>query len=321
LAFELQRDEPLHEAIRRIATERLALAVEELKGGGDADATVHNVRKRLKELRSVLRLVRRGMNRRTFDRDNRTLRNLGRPLSALRDATVMVETVAALAGRHRGAVPSLALVRLREALTNRRDEIYRQFVGDGRHFANLAGKFGQMQNRIDRWGDAVDGWETLSAGLHRAYRRGQNAMTVARHSDDVEDWHEWRKRAKDLRYQLEIIRPMDPKVMELLATQAKDLSDLLGEDHDLAVLHHLMEETYGALLPPGRCTAIVKLIAAGRAMRERKALNIGSRVYAAKPDRFLKSMDTCWVRWRQSPMILAAKEKKAQGLQSLGLGG
>jgi CHAD domain-containing protein len=316
VAFELQKHEPLGEGIRRMAAEQLALAVGELTGGGDPDQTVHNVRKRLKELRAILRLVRGGLDRRVFDRDNRALRDAARPLSESRDATVMVETVDML-GRHaRRAVPPLAIARLHETLANRRDGIQRRIVGDGRHFAKLAKQLASMEERVARWGAGSLRWDTLAGGLHRVYRNGRNAMAAARGSEDVEDWHEWRKRAKDFRYQLEMLTPIDPTWIGPLAVQAKELGDLLGEDHDFAVLHDLVAETYRDLLPPNQCAAVVKLIQAQRATRERKALKIGDLLYAGKPDRFVKCLGDRWDKWWRSSAN-GAKQKKAQGFLSV----
>ena len=54
-------------------------------------------------------------------------------------------------------------------------------------------------------------------------------------------WHDWRKRAKDVWYQLRLLQDTWPDVMKAMAGQASQLSDLLGDDHDLAVLSTKLE--------------------------------------------------------------------------------
>ena len=64
------------------------------------------------------------------------------------------------------------------------------------------------------------------------------ARRLAAAADDptVEDLHEWRKQAKYLWNQLQVLEPLWPAVMEELANQAHELGRLLGDDHALAVL-------------------------------------------------------------------------------------
>jgi hypothetical protein len=58
VAFRLEPGEPAPDAIRRIAAELVADAVEGLTGGGDRGRAVHGARTSCKRLRAVLRLVR-----------------------------------------------------------------------------------------------------------------------------------------------------------------------------------------------------------------------------------------------------------------------
>src|ERR687888_223363 len=48
--------------------------------------------------------------------------------------------------------------------------------------------------------------------------------------------HEWRKRSKDLWYHLRLLRDGRREVLAPAADRAHELSDLLGDHHDLAVL-------------------------------------------------------------------------------------
>lgn len=52
----------------------------------------------------------------------------------------------------------------------------------------------------------------------------------------VETLHEWRKRAKDLRYVMELLELMWPEMIHPRAGEVERLESDLGEDHDLAML-------------------------------------------------------------------------------------
>ena len=65
---------------------------------------------------------------------------------------------------------------------------------------------------------------------------------MAEATRDVSDntLHEWRKRAKDLRYQLQFLCKAWPGVIDAAVAEAHDLGDILGDDHDLALLRQLL---------------------------------------------------------------------------------
>lgn len=70
--------------------------------------------------------------------------------------------------------------------------------------------------------------------------------------------------------------------MKKLAGRAHDLSDLTGEDHDLAVLLAVARQRTG-VLEPGELDLLALLVERRRARLQRKALKCGKRVYARKP--------------------------------------
>jgi hypothetical protein len=95
MAFELEKDETARKGIRRIACNRIEKALEAIGGKSSSmsDHAVHEVRKRFKEIRGVLRLVRDEIGEKTFNRENQIFRDAGRPLSKLRDAKVMIDSL------------------------------------------------------------------------------------------------------------------------------------------------------------------------------------------------------------------------------------
>jgi CHAD domain-containing protein len=122
----------------------------------------------------------------------------------------------------------------------------------------------------------------LTPGFERIYRRGRRALRDARTNTDTEHLHELRKRAKDLWHAAQVLRPAAPKQMKKLARAAHALSDVVGEDHDLAVLLDAARERSDALRP-GELSLLDALVGRRRARLQRRALARGRRVYARKP--------------------------------------
>ena len=122
----------------------------------------------------------------------------------------------------------------------------------------------------------------LEPGFERIYRRGRRALKAARADPSTENLHELRKRAKDLWHAAQILRPAAPKPMKQLARRAHALSDVTGDDHDLAVLRAAARERH-ATLAPGELALLEGLVARRRRRLRRKALAQGRRLYARKP--------------------------------------
>ena len=122
----------------------------------------------------------------------------------------------------------------------------------------------------------------LEPGFERIYRRGRRALKAARRDTSTENLHELRKRAKDLWHAAQILRLAAPKKMKRLARHAHRLSDVVGADHDLAVLRAAARERQETLAS-GELALLDGLIGRRREQLRRKALKRARRLYARKP--------------------------------------
>src|SRR5919201_1891793 len=117
-AYRLRSGEFVPDGMRRIARGQLDAGIEELEGQPNRklDQAVHETRKRLKRLRASLRLERFGIGDEIYRRENAAFRDLGRRLSAPRDAMVLIETLDALRDRFSDELPQDQLDPLRDRL-------------------------------------------------------------------------------------------------------------------------------------------------------------------------------------------------------------
>ena len=125
MPYEILHSESACDAVRRIASEQLERAVEELGIGegdadADADANVHSVRKRMKKLRGLLRLVESDLGR-AFEVEELTFRDAGRRLAGARRGAAVLATFDALVARYPGEISPPAIDALRAQLADERD--------------------------------------------------------------------------------------------------------------------------------------------------------------------------------------------------------
>jgi CHAD domain-containing protein len=155
-------------------------------------------------------------------------------------------------------------------------------------------------------------WDAMvGEGLRRTYRQGRELFAV---SDSIglinatdELWHESRKRAKMLGYQLRFLRKVWPGALNAIAEQLEELSEGLGEDHDLALIRFrltqiALPEAEFELFSIARLN-LIRVIDRRRRRLQNEALRRSQLVYLEPPRRFLKRIQCYWESWhhRQRP--------------------
>jgi len=295
MAFRLKRPEEVGPGLRQgFVGElgRLLRLVTSAAGRSAArrDETVHEVRKTLKRLRALLRLLRHALGPDEYRRENLALRDAARPLAEVRDAKVFVETIQALARRSAPAgTVARQLAPVAEGLAARHRGLAERVLGTDRALDAVATVLAAVRARAERWSlPEHEGWRLLKPGFERAYRRGRRAHARARREGTPEALHEWRKEVKYLLYQLQLIEPAWRASERLLARRLDRLADLLGEDHDLAVVRAMVTEP-----------AVIRLVDRRRAVLQRQAFAVGRVVDEPRPAARLRSLRDAWDDWRR----------------------
>jgi CHAD domain-containing protein len=287
--------------LRRVVLGQLDLAIEllddypgaatgRIDSPGQADEwTVHEIRKALKRLRALMRLLRHRLGRKRFARENAALRDCGRRLSGARDAEVMLSTLDALCKRHPAKLAgSRGVDRLRARLLSERDRA--TAIRDPLLRAAVAGELRAVRARVARWELPARDAKLVGPGLERLYRQGRRDLRGARRRRDSKTLHQWRKRVKDLRYVAETLDRGDRRVHRV-ARRADRLGEVLGEEHDLALLAQAVRR-HRKRFAGERATrkTLLKLIARRRAKLRRRALRDGERLYRRRPRAFVRRL-------------------------------
>jgi CYTH domain-containing protein/CHAD domain-containing protein len=288
--FRLDRREATAKGIRRIVCGQIDAAIDDLGVGAlkDPGEAVHSGRKRFKRVRATMRLVRDELGTDAYRRENAAFRDLGRRLSGARDSQVMVGTLDALCARYASEVPSGAFARLRAALADDYQEAARNLRENPTAPAPIIAELRAARTRVAAWRFQHDTVSALAPGFEHIYRRGRRAFAAARKNPTDESFHELRKRSKDLWHAAQILRPTAPKTMKTLADRAHRLSDLVGDDHDLAVLSQQADQRPECLTDEREAALLQALIARRRGQIQREAIELARRIFAAKPQKLAR---------------------------------
>jgi CHAD domain-containing protein len=303
--FRLLAGEPVGGGVKRVLAAQVDHAIAGLRGkaGLEPPDAIHEARKDVKKIRSALRLVRDALGDDVWRRENDHYRDVARKLSSFRDAEILVEAVDGLGERFG---PS-ARVRY-DAFRGQLDEENSAAHDDGsveRAMAGAAAELAVGRSRIDALPLDGDGWDLIAPGLHRSYRRGRKRLRAVEEEASVTNLHELRKRVKDLWYQLRLIRDADPDMIGSLADHAHDLSDHLGDDHDLALLREEAQRRRTAFAEPGDLRHLLEEIGQRRGELQFAAISLGDRIYSEKPKRFTKGLERRWEAWRGREPVAA----------------
>jgi CHAD domain-containing protein len=248
----------------------------------DPDEAIHETRRCLKRVRATLRLVKSELAITTYDRDNLYLRNVGRQLAALRDAAVMVETLAALQKEFSAQLSEEAWRDLSTELANlqRKKKLP----------VTLTARLHAARARVGKWDLKFDDEAVVSKGLRKAYQRGIRAMQQAFQEPTAENFHEWRKQVNHLRHQLQILQNLKLGKVKKILPEFKSLAEILGRKNDLAVLSHHDQRIKHKAGAPAR-QALETLIQARDAALAAEAIRLGQQLYARKPKAFIHQLN------------------------------
>jgi CHAD domain-containing protein len=297
MTAELAQSEPGTKGIRRILRKELKKALESLAVRRLTDEKVHDARKRIKKARAALRLLRDGLGKATYTRENAALRDVARPLSQVRDSKVLLDTLEKLNDRFGRKCRGLALDGFRRALNRERQALRRQILGRAAPLKAQVTALRRIRSHAKDWHLGKHDWPVIGRGLERVYGKGRRALSAAETEGTPECFHEWRKQVKYLRHQLEFLTPVWPEVLRELADEAHKLADDLGDEHDLTVLRQKAQAHQDTLA--NDFSILLALIDRRRIELREKAVIRGRQLYEEKTGTFVIRVHGYWDNWHQ----------------------
>ena len=234
MTYRFKLNETVSTGASRIGIEQIDIAEARLASRDDIPTAIHDARRCLKRLRALLRLIRPALAESIYRREANRIAGIGKLLADARDQHVMQQTLAKIETRF-DTLPKSVGAKLAKLMAN----------GGGTRSARA----GAQERR-----QALDGLEQARkffAGIRAAAdhlrspgcgRRAllspgpaQRFVKPTRTPSD-EAFHEWRKTVQQHWRHMQLISRAWPDVLGGRAGEAKELSRLLGDDHDMRVL-------------------------------------------------------------------------------------
>ena len=291
MSYRFKLDESLAEGARRIIIEQIERALEEISSRADQAVAVHETRKCLKRIRALLKLVRPMLATDAYKAENGRFRDIAKGLSETRDRDVLHQTLLTLQSCGddmqnkilkdvRKCVPAL-------------DRIIERAPSAALAEAAAALKTARRQYR--RLDFASTEETRLFEGLKASYKAARKSRDLAYGAGDDEAFHEWRKPVQVHWRQMRLLIDAWPEAVSVRIEAARELSQMLGEDHDLSVLLAFAENlAKEGRLSKSSASATVAMAKERQHDLRRRAEPIGRRLFAESPSAHAERMEALW---------------------------
>ncbi len=306
MSYRLKAQAAIASEVKRIANKQLALAIEELRAVGDrrSDNAVHEARRHVKKVRALLRLVRPRLGD-GYDVDTRRMRTANRMLAPIADGRAVVDTLARLGRKGRASPSRRALTAIRGVLNQRAARIDRKAELD-RVLPKVARLLRLEDQRVAEWTLGAGGFRAIAPGLEASVRRARKAMTRTAARPTTEHYHAWRRRVKDLWFQVRLLEDRCGNALVADQRRLEDLDGLLGEYHNVALLEQVL--TKEALLSRQMTARSLRLLRRDLAELRHRAALLGERIFKEKPRPFVRRIKRLW---RAARTVRRATPKEA----------
>jgi hypothetical protein len=289
MAYELARGNPLAAELRRVALEQVERIDAELQRfPDDARGSVHEMRRRIKELRALFRLSREAIGDESYALANTMFRDMARLISVSRDRDATLQLLARIR-------PELSSVAGADAYRSVRRAVRRRAVTDDADTVTntIAAELQRARLMIEGWSfSSHDDFSLIGPGLERTYRRGRKALRGASASHSPDDLHEMRKHVKDQMFQLQLLKNVAPAFLKPQRDLLTQLGKTLGEHHDL----HTLELRIGQVpfRTRGRRESIASSLRERMIRLEAEAFRLGRFAYAESPSAWVARVRSYW---------------------------
>lgn len=295
MAIQLEHKEDFNEGLKRLVIEECKTADQAIQSASTTDErhlAVHETRKAFKKIRACLRLVRDHWD--DYKEENIFFRDLGRRISEIRDASSHIEILDGLKEQYGSQLYNNSFHQLRNDLLEYRDELARRDFQHQNQLEKISSKLHSKIERIPGWPWDVKNFHDIRPSLKRVYKRGRKGYFTSSETGEVKDYHEWRKRIKYLRYQVDVLNRLWPRFMEALEDEMHEMTDFTGQLHDLHNLKQTVEQRNSPFASAEEKALFFSLMEKQEEYMRKHALLKGRKFYHKSPGRFVNDLEIYW---------------------------
>lgn len=250
------------------------------RAAAEPEESVHEYRKSIRRCRAVVSLLRPALGTKAARSFSRELRRAFAETGALRDADVLLASLK-LVPSDDPALPEIEAQLRREGRSDGDDAV--------RALAKGSEILKPLPDSLRVVLPETFSMDDLDRGLTRSARRVKATLERAIETRTDADFHEWRKRVKELRYQVEMLASSGSPALKKREKKLDALAEELGEATDLI----LLESALGRRASRGEipdAPALTGAIHSSIADRSRQLLARGREMFAESPGDFAREV-------------------------------
>lgn len=292
MSFRIDPRMSLTGEVRRILAEEIGKALDHLNAARDRpEQGLHKCRKRLKNVRALLRLVRSGDE--TFcGTENQCYRQVAALLAGPREATALVETIDRLAASFPEQSAGGGLGAVRDRLVARQHELH----GGAGLDAAIGAAISACEEGVARIDTLAlpdqpeQAADVLAEGARITLRRARKALDKAASRGEADDFHDLRKAAKTHGMHLSLLGRLWPTPIKTRRKAVDELGERLGELHDVFVMRALLDAEDQPLGPPEETRLLAKLLKRSEKSLKKTCLAEAAGLFGDSPKRSTRKL-------------------------------
>jgi CHAD domain-containing protein len=246
----------------------------------EPEEAVHEFRKSVRRARALVSLVRPSLGNGAARGIGAELRHAFAETGPLRDADILLTTLRSVPAEdpHRAAIE---------------ETLERERLSDGAGAGAALKRGGKVLQplpgalRVTLPRDFA--MDDLARGIARGYRRSQDALQRASETRLLIDLHEWRKRVKELRYEIELLASSGSPESRNREKKLSALAEELGRVTDLVVLLAALGDREKAGAIP-HATALLEAIRANIGTSSQSLIGRGEELFAESSASFARQV-------------------------------
>lgn len=253
----------------------------------NAESRIHEYRKSIKRCRSLLCLFKQCINESDYERLDNKLSVTAGEMAERRDATVNLRTFLNLTQFNSTFLPDDIRLQIANELTKNLEKAYSGSENNPlKTEAFLLDSLKVIWNDMNSLNIRSCTHSDFLNAIGIAHFKAAQLYYDSRNTLDTEIIHKWRKFTKRLLLQLKYTPDIDRLLLNPIITKLDKITDLLGRDHDLAVLENKLIENFN--LSKENIQKIHLVVTKERAKLQKETFRIGEEIFSEKEVRSFK---------------------------------
>ncbi|MGI6454593.1 MAG: CHAD domain-containing protein [bacterium] len=295
MSLRIEEKEPLSSGIRRVIREQLEMVLHYFADPEcNRHTAVHEARRNFKKIRALLRMIRPLIGEELYRRENIRFRDAGRMLAEIRDSAALVEAFDKLTSEFADHLSETGFDDIRKKLLQRHEDFTQRILIRENAVGKVEEFLQPAREDIRNLPVGNNDLKVISRGLKKIYRQGRNAMKTAYKKPADTTFHEWRKHVKYLFYGMLSLSFIWQEHISTLADSLHQLSDYLGDDHDLAEIRRIILDNPDTYNDTKQVQNLLSFIELRQSHLRKTAQPLGEKLYMESPSDFIDRIAGYW---------------------------